>query len=286
MKGWGLKSFIIFISLGLSYILAYDPSHLKLKNTKPTELDGMVVVNKLGSNVPLDLTFFDETGKQISLGSLFSLGKPVVLSMVYYRCPTLCSYHLNGIVKVFKELDWNLGEKYEFVAVSIDPAESNDLASKKRDAYQKDYTSSGNFRLSSGMHFLTGTKENIKLLADSAGFPYKYNPISQQWVHPAVAYILTPDGKISRVFNGISFEERDLKLSLVEATGGKIGTIMDQVVLFCFQFDPNKNKYTIYAYNMMRIGGGFTVFFIAGYLFTFWRKNKNSNITNYPTGGV
>ena len=139
-----------------------------------------------------------------------------------------------------------------------------------------------------------GLRESFRILQEIVPFQLTEVPTGTQvhdWEIPKEwniqdAYILTPDGKISRVFNGISFEERDLKLSLVEATGGKIGTIMDQVVLFCFQFDPNKNKYTIYAYNMMRIGGGFTVFFIAGYLFTFWRKNKNNNITNYPTGGV
>ncbi len=284
MKITWVKTILLYITLGLTYLYGYDPSHMKMKNTKPTELEGLEVINKVGTQIPLDVPFQDSSGKTITLASYFKQGKPIVLSLIYYRCPTLCSYHLNGIVKVFKDLEWNLGEKYEFVTVSIDPAENSDLASKKQEAYLNDYTSGGKFRLSSGMHFLTGKEEDIKTLATSVGFPYKYNPASQQWVHPAVAYVLTPEGVISRTFNGISFEERDLKLSLIEATGGKIGTVMDQVVLFCFQFDPNKNKYTIYAFNMMRLGGGFTVFFIVGYLFTFWRKNKNN--INHPMGGV
>jgi protein SCO1 len=265
---------IYFLIFSVSYLYAYDPAHLKLKNTKPTELDGMELENKIGDSIPLSLKFTSEKGEEISISKFFNQGKPIVLSMVYYRCPTLCNYHLNGISKVFKSLEWNLGEKYDFITVSIDPSETPDLAEKKRNAYMDDYTSNGKFRLSSGMSFLVGKEDQIKQLADSLGLKYKYNPGSQQWVHPAVAYILTPEGKIARVFNGISFDEKDLKLSLVEATNGKIGTIMDKVALFCFQFDPNKNKYTIYAYNMMRLGGGFTVLFIAGYLFTFWRKNK------------
>jgi protein SCO1 len=273
---------ILFLIFTFSYLHAYDPAHLKLKNTKPTELDGMELENKIGNNIPLTLKFTAETGEEISLSKFFNQGKPIVLSMVYYRCPTLCNYHLNGIAKVFKNLEWNLGEKYEFITVSIDPSETPDLAEKKRNAYMEDYVSNGKFRLPSGMSFLVGKEGEIKQLADSLGFKYKYNPGIQQWIHPAVAYVLTPEGKIARIFNGISFDERDLKLSLVEATNGKIGTMMDRVALFCFQFDPNKNKYTIYAYNMMRIGGGFTVLFIAGYLFTFWRKNKkidDSNLT-------
>jgi len=264
---------VLIFSLSIS---AYDPEHTKLKNTKPTELDGIDLKYNMGAQIPLSLTFLGEDGNPVSLSSYFNQGKPVVLSMVYYKCPTLCNFHLNGINKVFKELEWNLGEKYVFLAVSIDPSETPDLARQKRDAYIEEYKSGGKFRLEGGMHFLTGPEASSKTLASALGFPYKYNPGNKQWIHPAVAYVLTPEGKISRIFNGISFSERDLRLSLVEATDGKIGTIMERVALFCFQFDPTKNKYTIYAYNLMRIGGGITVLFIAGYLITFWRKNKNS----------
>jgi protein SCO1 len=122
---------ILFLIFTFSYLHAYDPAHLKLKNTKPTELDGMELENKIGNNIPLTLKFTAETGEEISLSKFFNQGKPIVLSMVYYRCPTLCNYHLNGIAKVFKNLEWNLGEKYEFITVSIDPSETPDLAEKK-----------------------------------------------------------------------------------------------------------------------------------------------------------
>lgn len=268
--------FLFFLIFSYS-LLSYDPEHTKLKNVKPSELDGMELKDNLGKQIPLSLNFLGENGSPVSLSSYFNQGKPVVLSMVYYKCPTLCNFHLSGITKVFKEMEWNLGDKYLFLAVSIDPSETPELATQKRNAYLEDYREGGKFRLDGGMHFLTGTDDSIKPLANALGFPFKYNPGNKQWIHPAVAYVLTPEGKISRIFNGISFSERDLRLSLVEATNGNIGTIMERVALFCFQFDPTKNKYTIYAYNLMRIGGGITVLFIAGYLITFWRKTKIKN---------
>ena len=127
--------------------------------------------------------------------------------------------------------------------------------------------------------YLTDRKEeNIKKLASVLGFKYRWNPGNKQWIHPAVAYVLTPGGKISRFFNGISFQERDLRLALVEAGGGKIGTIADQFALFCFQFDPTKNKYTLYAYNLMKLGGGITVLFVGAFLLIFWRKENRNHL--------
>ncbi|HNK57309.1 MAG TPA: SCO family protein, partial [Leptospiraceae bacterium] len=127
-------------------------------------------------------------------------------------------------------------------------------------------------------HFLTGEEPQIKELADSLGFKYKWNAPIKQWIHPAVAYIITPEGKISRYLHGIEFGERDLKLSLVDASNGKIGNFIDKFALFCFQFDPNKNKYTLYAYNIMRIGGAITVVILGAFLFAFWRlQMKNTN---------
>jgi len=164
---------VLIFSLSIS---AYDPEHTKLKNTKPTELDGIDLKYNMGAQIPLSLTFLGEDGNPVSLSSYFNQGKPVVLSMVYYKCPTLCNFHLNGINKVFKELEWNLGEKYVFLAVSIDPSETPDLARQKRDAYIEEYKSGGKFRLEGGMHFLTGPEASSKTLASALGFPYKYNP--------------------------------------------------------------------------------------------------------------
>ncbi|MCB1142923.1 MAG: SCO family protein [Leptospiraceae bacterium] len=274
-----LKKLIPFLLLVPALLLSYDPEHEKKINKTPSEIEGLDLVVNLGETVPLDIPFVDEEGKDILLSDYFESKKPVVLTMVYYKCPTLCNFHLNGLNQVFKDMDWNLGKDYQFVAVSIEPTETPDVSNPKKSAYWQDYLKSGKRDTNvNGMHFLTGKEENIKKLASVLGFKYRWNPGNKQWIHPAVAYVLTPGGKISRFFNGISFQERDLRLALVEAGGGKIGTIADQFALFCFQFDPTKNKYTLYAYNLMKLGGGITVLFVGAFLLIFWRKENRNHL--------
>jgi protein SCO1 len=263
---------IFLLSLVSNSLYSYDPEHGKKINKTPTELEGLELKAELGKKIPLDLLFFDEEGKEVVLKSLFQSGKPIVLSLVYYKCPTLCNLHLNGLNQVFKDLQWNLGNEYQFIAVSIDPSEDSTTSNPKKNAYWEDYKKSKPQLTTMGMHFLTDKSGNSKILAEAVGFPYRWNPGNNQWIHPAVAYVLTPEGSISRYFNGITFNESDLKLALVEAGGGKIGTIVDRLVLFCFQFDPTKNRYTLYAYNLMKIGGGVTVLFMGLYLFSFWKR--------------
>jgi protein SCO1/2 len=264
-----------FLFLSIGQIYAYDPAYSKSKNTKPVELVGVDLKVPLGESIPISLQFTNEKGEIVSLSSFFQKDRPVVLSMVYYNCPTLCNFHLNGVNKVLKDLDWNAGEKFQYVAVSIDPKEGPEITGPKKEAYEKEYRT-GKQRPPGGWNFLTGKEENIKSLADSLGFFYKWNPGNEQWIHPSVVYILTPEGKISRYFHGIQFNEMELKLALVEASGGKIGTFLDKAALFCFQFDPNKGKYTIYAYNMMRIGAGLTVLLLGSYLLGYWIRNRKT----------
>jgi protein SCO1 len=269
--------FLAFFFVNLVY--SYDPSYTERNNELPNEIADMKVVEKYGNKINLDLKFKNEKAEIVTLRDFFkSSDKPVFLTIIYYRCPTLCNFHLNGISKVFKSLDWSVGKEFEFVAISMDSNETPELASKKRDAYVMDYIKDNPKRNGDGWHFLTGEEPEIKELADSVGFKYKWNAPIKQWIHPAVAYIITPDGKISRYLHGIEFGERDLKLSLMDAASGKIGSFIDKFALFCFQFDPNKNKYTLYAYNIMRIGGAITVSLMAVFLFMFWRlQMKNTN---------
>ena len=268
--------FFVFFTLK---IYSYDPSYTESNNEMPNEIADMKVVEKYGNQINLDLHFKDERGLQVSLKDFFkSKEKPVFLTIVYYRCPTLCNFHLNGISKVFKSLDWSVGKEFEFVAISMDSNETAELAAKKKEAYVMDYIKNDAKRTGDGWHFLTGEESQIKELANSVGFKYKWNAPIKQWIHPAVAYIITPDGKISRYLHGIEFGDRELKLSLIDASSGKIGSFIDKFALFCFQFDPNKNKYTLYAYNLMRLGGAITVIILAFFLFMFWRlQMKNTN---------
>jgi protein SCO1/2 len=243
-----------------------------LQNKKPVVLDKIGIEEHLGDQINLELKFKDEKGEDVVLGKYFK-EKPVFLLLIYYECPTLCSLHLNSLMTTFKELEWNIGDKYDLVAVSIDPDESPKLAQKKLDSYLKEY---GRPETRDGWHFLTGEEDNIKELASQIGFKYAWDPREQQWAHTAAGYILTPEGKISFYHYGLQIEKKVLRLSLVEAANHKIGTLMDRALLFCLQYDPTKKTYAFYAYNVMRLGGIITILFLSIFLFRFWKKENKT----------
>lgn len=244
-----------------------------LKNKKNPVADQIGVDENLGEKIDLDLEFTDEKGQQVKLGKYFN-DKPVFLLLIYYECPTLCNLHLNALIKMLKDFEWKIGDKFEFVAVSIDPDESHKLAAKKLDSYLSEY---GHPETRDGWHFLTGTKENIDAIADQVGFRFAWDPSMEQWAHPAVGYILTPEGAISYYHYGLRIEPKVLRLSLVEAGDNKIGSIMDRALLFCLQYDPNKKTYAFYAFNLMRVGGFITIVILGIILFRFWKNENNKN---------
>ncbi|TGK61674.1 SCO family protein [Leptospira wolffii] len=263
--------FVIFFS-HLS-LFAFDTERELPAHAVPPELEGVGLEEKLGNSIDPNLSFIDEEGRSVRLGDYLKDGKPLLLTLVYYRCPTLCNLYLNEISNALKELSWEVGKEFRYVAVSFDPKEGSELAKQKKAAYLKDYGRGDG----SGWSFLTGKDPEIKTLSSSLGFTYKWNPYNDQWVHVSVAYVITPEGKISRYLKGIPVEERTLRLSLVEAANGKIGDLTDRVALFCFQFDPSKNRYTLYAFNIMRIGAFLTVAVLAVFLFRFWKKQNSSS---------
>lgn len=269
------SGFILFALLFCTSLWSYDPNYTILKENKlPKELQNIGAENTSGKMIDTDLSFVDEKGRDIKLSDLLSQGKPVMLSPVYYKCPTLCNYHMNGVMDVLKKLDWNVGNEFLYVAVSINPEETPELAMEKKNSYLREYGRQGS---DAGYHLLTGDQASINLLTQDLGFRYQWDEESKQYIHASVAYILTPEGKISRILQGISFDERDLKLAFLEAGEGKMGDFVDKFALFCFQFDPSKNKYTLYAYNIMRIGGAITLLLVGGFLFAFWKKYKIDN---------
>lgn len=263
--------FLFTAFLGVS-LWAYDPSRTANINKMPPELDGLEVLNRTGGTLSQDLKFTDSLGKEVELRKFLNTGKPVLLSLVYYQCPTLCNFHLNGVSKALKTMDLLMGEDYSYVVLSIEPKETPDLALEKQKAYLEDYRKAKG--KGEGWNFLVGKEENIQKLAMELGFPFRWNPGNQQWIHPAILYVLTPDGKIASYLHGIEFGERDIRLGLTEASSGNIGNFLDRVSLFCFQFDPNRGKYTMYAYNIMRLGGGLTVLLLGGYLIGFWMRGR------------
>jgi len=252
---------------------AYDTKVLVTGHELPKELSNVGVEEHLGAALDLSLSFTDETGATIPLGTFFNKGKPVLMAMVYYTCPSLCNYHLNGLTNAMRELKWTTGQDFELVAVSMNSKETPDLAIKKKANYLQAYD---RHQGDSGWHFLVGSTENVQRLADQFGFKFHWLEEKQQFAHASVAYVVTPDGKISRYLHGIQIDPGTLKLSLLEASGGKIGSVLEQAVMFCFQFDPVKNKYTLYAWNIMRIGGLLMVLLLAALFIPIWWRERRT----------
>lgn len=219
----------------------------------PPELQKLQLENRLGNTIPLDLKFQNEAGKEAALKNYFDGKKPVVLMLVYFGCPNICSYLLRGANETFQKMNWALGKEYEVVVVSINPKETPDLAAAAKKKL------SGNF--------LTGKEPDIKALADSVGFKFYYDEEAKQYAHPAALFVLTPEGKLARVLSGIEFSPRDLKLALLEATEGKVGNVMDRLLMFCYRYDPKTNKYALFATRLMKAGGAVTLAVLGVLLF-------------------
>ena len=243
---------------------------MKADDSIPYELQGVGIEEHLGRNLPLNLEFKDEKGESVSLQRYFD-GKPVLLTLVYYECPNLCNFLLNGLVESLKQMPWTVGNQFNLISLSIDPKEGPDLAEKKKKAYLDSY---GRPQAAGGWHFLTGTDAPIKELADAVGFKYKYDPDQKQYAHTAAVFVITPEGKISRYLPGIQFNPRDVKLSLLEATEGKIGNVVDRFLLFCYHYDPKGKKYALMATNLMKLGAGITVIGVAVLLIALGRGKK------------
>ena len=238
----------------------------------PSELKDAGITEHLGSQIPIsDYTLKDESGRVVQLSDYFKTGHPVLLTFVYYGCPNLCNFLLNGLVTSLRRLEWTPGEKIEIITISIDPRETSDLAKKKKEAY---LTSYGRPQAASGWHFLTGEDSQLKKLTREVGFGYRYDEKEKQYAHSAAVFALTPNGRISRYLYGIDFSMKDLRLSLLEASNGKIGTVVDRLLLFCYRYDPQTKKYSVYLTKLMQAGGGGTVIVFGGYLMVFWRRQR------------
>ncbi|MFZ0820515.1 MAG: SCO family protein [Candidatus Acidiferrales bacterium] len=248
-------------------ILSQNPSG------KPEVLDKVGLDQKLNSQIPLDLTFRDEQGKTVTLRQLMN-GKPAILELVYYMCPMLCTEVLNGTLNSLKEIPLDIGKDFTVITVSIDPREKPDLANAKQTMYTGIYGRPG---ASQGWHFLTGDEPQIKQLAESVGYRYVYDPVSQQFAHAAGIMVLTPEGRISHYLFGIGYRPRDVRLALIEASSGKIGSpLQDAVLLYCFHYDPATGKYGLVIGNILHIAGLLTVLLIAGGIIVMLRREKQS----------
>jgi protein SCO1/2 len=231
-----------------------------LRPALPGALAGVGIEQKLDARVPLDLTFTDEFGRKAPLSTYFQSGKPVLLALVYYRCPMLCTQILTGVASSLKAVSLDPGKDFEVVAISFDPKDTPETAASKKQVYMKRYGRTGT---ANGWHLLTGDAANIKALTDAVGYHYRYDPATDQFAHASGIMIVTPDGRLSRYFYGVEYAPRDVRLGLVEASQNKIGNPVDEILLFCFHYDPSTGKYGAVVMNIVRLaGGGFAL--IAG----------------------
>jgi protein SCO1/2 len=242
----------------------------------PADLEEVDVVENLDAMLPLDLTFRDEQGATVRLGSLFEEGKPVIVTLGYYECPMLCSLVLNGMVNGLKDMDLRIGDDFKVLTLSIDPEEGYALAVDKKKSYLKSYDETTD---PAGWRFLTGDQEPITALADALGFRYKYIPENDQFAHAAVIMVVTPEGRISRYLYGVQYEPKTVRLSLVEAGQGKVGTTMDRFLLTCYSFDASAGTYSLAAMKLMRLGGLLTLAVVVLFLGFFWLRESRRNRT-------
>ncbi|HZG52414.1 MAG TPA: SCO family protein, partial [Pyrinomonadaceae bacterium] len=228
-------------------------------NDVPFALRDIGIEQRLNEQVPLDLNFRDEAGRAVRLGDYFGK-RPVVVSLVYYNCPKLCNLVLNGLVGGVKTLPFTVGKEFDVVTVSFDPRESAADAASKKELVKHDYGRPGDAAsFDAGWHFLTGDKAAIDALANAVGFKYAFDTATNQYAHASGVMVATPEGKLSHYFYGIEYAPRDLKLGLVEASAGKIGSAVDKLTLYCFHYDPTTGKYGPAIMNIMRLTGVGTV---------------------------
>ena len=218
----------------------------------PPALQKVSIEQRLNEQFPLDLVFRDETGREVKLAEYFQKGRPVILSLVFYECPMLCNQVLNGLVSSIRTLSFTAGQEFEVLTVSFDAREGSELARAKKQSYMVRYQRP---QAEDGWHFLTGTQQSIDALTKAVGFNYYYDEQTKQFAHASGIIVLTPQGKIARYFYGIDYAPRDLRFGLIEAADNKIGSPVDQLLLYCYHYDPATGKYGPVVMNIMRLGG-------------------------------
>jgi protein SCO1 len=228
----------------------------------PPALKEVGIDQKLNEQLPPELIFRDEDGKPVKLGQYFGK-KPVVLSLVYYSCPMLCTQILNGMVTAFRAVPFQVGNEFDVVTVSFDPREGPALAAAKKKTYVDYLRPEAQQNAATGWHFLTGDESSIKQLANAVGFRYHFDEATNQFAHASAIMVATPQGKLSHYFYGIEYSSRDLRLALVESSANKIGSPVEQLLLYCYHYDPAKGTYGLIVMNMIRLGGIATLIGIA-----------------------
>ncbi len=240
---------------------------------RPEQIQGVGIDEKLGTQLDGSLQFKDENGQTVLLSQFLNRGVPLIVSPVYFSCPGLCNFHLNGLTESLRDLPLQPGKDFEVLAISFDAKENSELAKAKKETYMKMYNRPGK---ENGWHFLTTDQANIDKFTNSVGFKFKWDAERKEWAHASSAILVSPKGILTRYLPGITFQTQDLRLGILEAGQGTVGTFLDQLVLYCFRYNPHQSKYTLYAFNLVKIGGIVMVIILASMIFPVWRRSRKT----------
>jgi protein SCO1 len=281
------------LTLATTLAVAQPPSSFQDKSSqpasqvRPSDLANVGIDQRLNQRIPLDLEFKDETGKPVKLGDYFSSGRPVILDLVYYTCPMLCGEELAGEASALSMLKFTPGKEYEVVSVSFNPDETPKDAAAAKQTYiarineHLEHKTNGD-----GWHFLTGQQPQIKQLADAVGFHYRRDAVSRQFIHATAIMIVTPSGKLAQYYYGVEFSPKDIRLGLIEASRGNIGNVVDEVLLYCYHYDPKTGRYGAVVTNIIRLAGAATVLILGGFLIVMFRRERPAPPTRNASSRV
>jgi protein SCO1 len=276
IKKWSNPVLLAILAAGLS-MAAYGQNMSTgimspPASMRPPGLKNVGIQQNLNGQIPPDLIFRDETGKAVRLGDYFGQ-KPMILSFVYYRCPMLCGEVLSGLTSALKVLKFNVGDEFNVLTVSFDPKDTPEIGAAKKAEYMERYKRPG---AAAGWHFLTGSKDSIDALTKAAGFQYQYDPKTGQFAHSTAIMVLTPDGKIAQYYYGVEYAPKDLRLGLIQASENKIGTITDQILLYCYHYDPTTGKYGAMISRILQLSAMATVLILGVFMTLLFRHGSDA----------
>ena len=240
-------------------------------NVRPPGLKNVGIEQHLNGQIPPELTFYDENGKAVRLRDYFGR-KPMILNLVYYQCPMLCGEVLSGLESALRVLKFDVGNQFDVLTVSFDPRETPAMATAKKAEFLKRYGRPG---ATQGWHFLTGPQRSIDALTKAAGFQYEYDPTSGQFAHTTAIMVLTPEGRIAQYYYGVEYAPKDLRLGLVQASQNKIGNLVDQVLLYCYHYDPATGKYGAVVMRILRLAGAATILTLGLFMLVMFRRGSS-----------
>ena len=268
-------SLLLCLAAG-AQVSSYADKQMGPVNDKPPALlDGVGIAQRLNQPLPLNLTFTDDAGHQVSLSSYFGK-RPAILALVYYRCPMLCSEELDGLTSALEMVKYVPGKDFDILVVSIDPTETTEMAAAKKREYLKRY---GHPETANGWHFMTGTQPNIDAITQAVGFRYVKIPVpgstQMQFAHASAIQIVTPEGKLAQYYMGVEYSPRDLLLGLNEASSNRIGSPVDNILTYCYHYDPAINKHSLIVARVVQAGGGLTVLLLGGFMLVMFRRDAH-----------